>query len=89
MQELVRKYAVHYIFRHKSTSTKLSQDVTQYYKNIVSPIGAKVRIGNTIMNSTTCAHELQKENSRVEHGAWKKRTPNGLLLIHYATIAQF
>ena len=25
------------------------------------------------MNSTKCAHELQKENSRDEQGAWKKK----------------
>jgi len=35
---------VHYTFQHKSTATKLLQDVIQYYKNITSPIGATARI---------------------------------------------
>jgi len=56
---------VHYTFQHKSTITKLSQDVIQYYRNITSPIGANARIQrDTIMNSTKSAHELQKKNSR-------------------------
>jgi len=29
---------VHYTFQHMSTITKLSQDVTQYYINITSPM---------------------------------------------------
>ena len=28
------------------------------------------------MNSTKCPHELQKENSRDEQGAWKDRVPD-------------
>jgi len=40
----VWKYVVHYTFQHMSTITKLSQDVTQYYKNITSLKGANVRI---------------------------------------------
>ena len=40
------------------------------------------------MNSIKGAHELQKENSRVKKGAWKKKTPNGQPLIHYATATQ-
>jgi len=35
---------VHYTFQHKSTITKLSQDVAKYYKNITSPIGANAGI---------------------------------------------
>jgi len=31
-----------------STITKLPQDVTQYYKNITSPIGANARIQRDI-----------------------------------------
>jgi len=40
----VPKYVAHYTFQHKSIITKLSQDVTQYYNNIISPIGANARI---------------------------------------------
>jgi len=29
---------MHYTFQHMSTITKLSPDVTQYYKNITSPM---------------------------------------------------
>jgi len=39
---------VHYTFQHMNTVTKLSQDVTQYYKNITSPIGANSRIQSDI-----------------------------------------
>ena len=42
----------------------------------------------TSMNSTKGAHELQKGNSRVNKGTWKKRIPDGLPLTHYATGAQ-
>jgi len=35
---------VHDTFQHMSTITKLSPDVTQYYKNITSPIGTNARI---------------------------------------------
>jgi len=58
-----------------STITKLSQDVTQYYNNITSPIGAIARIQGdiTMMNSTKCPHELQKKKSKDEQGAWKGR----------------
>jgi len=46
---------------------KLSQHVTQYYKNITSRIGANARIQrDTIMNSIKGAHELLKKNSRDE-----------------------
>jgi len=31
---------MYYTFQHKSTITNLSYDVTQYYKNITSWIGA-------------------------------------------------
>ena len=44
----VRKQVVHYTFWHMSTITKLSQDVTQYYKNIISPIGANARVQRDI-----------------------------------------
>ena len=50
-----------------STITKLSQDITQYYKNITSLIGAIAIIQrDTIMNSTKYAREIQKKNSRDE-----------------------
>jgi len=35
---------VHYTFQHMSTIIRLSQDVTQYYKNTISRIGANARI---------------------------------------------
>jgi len=35
---------VHYTFKYMSIITKLSPDVTQYYKNITSPISASARI---------------------------------------------
>jgi len=41
---------VHYTFQHMSTITKLSQDVTQYYKNITSPIGANARIQRDVQS---------------------------------------
>ena len=54
-----------------STITKLSQDVTQYYKKYY--ITDKCKYENTkrytIMNNTKDAHELQKENSRDKQGA--------------------
>jgi len=34
------------------------------------------------MNSTEDAHKLQKKNSRDEHGAWKNRASDGLLMVH-------
>jgi len=40
------------------------------------------------MNSTKDAYELQKGNSRAEHGAWKKKTSDDLSLIHYVLTAQ-
>jgi len=39
---------VHYTFQHKSTITKLSQDVISYYKNITSPMGVNARIQRDI-----------------------------------------
>jgi len=33
-----------YIFQHMSTIKELSEDVTQYYKNIISLIGTNARI---------------------------------------------
>ena len=36
----------------------------------------------TSMNSIKGAHELQKENSRDEQGAWKDRALHGLSMIH-------
>ena len=69
------------------TITKLSQDVTQYYKNITSSIGAIARIRKryTMINSTRCPHELQKKNSRDEQGAERIGSHTGLPLIHYAS----
>ena len=67
-----------------STITKLSPEVTQYYKNITSPIDANARITNryTSMNSIKGAHELHKENSRDEQGVWKDKVLDGLPMIH-------
>jgi len=51
-----------------STITKLSPDVTQYYNNITSPIGAIARIQKrcTSMNNTKEAHSHNKKNFRTE-----------------------
>jgi len=66
-----------------STITKLTQDVTQYYKNITSQTCANARIQkDTIMNNTQDAHKLQKENLRDEQGAWKDRALDGQPKIH-------
>jgi len=46
------KVRVHYTIQHMSTIIKLSQDVTQYYKNITSPIGVNVRIQSGIQSWT-------------------------------------
>ena len=43
---------VHYTFQYMSTITKLSQDVTQYYKNITSPIDVNTRIQRDIQVRT-------------------------------------
>ena len=72
-----------------STITKLSQDVTQYYKNITSPIGANCENIKryTIMNNTKDAHELQKKNSRDEQGGpGRIGSRTDLPLIHYASV---
>ena len=73
-----------------STITKLSQDVTQYYKNITSPIGANVRIQRDVQVWTVqkALTSLQRENSRDAQGAWKDRALDGLLGIH-ASAAHF
>ena len=49
-----------------SVVTKLSPDVTQYYKNITSPIGANARIQRIYNNEQykMALMSLQKENSR-------------------------
>jgi len=39
---------MHYTFPHMRTITKLSPDVTQYYKNITLPVVAIVRIQGDI-----------------------------------------
>jgi len=39
---------MHFTFQHMSTITKLSPDVTQYYENITSLIGAIARIQGDI-----------------------------------------
>ena len=54
-----------------STIIKLSQDVTQYYKNITSPDMSNYENTKryTGMYNTKDAHELQKENSRDEREA--------------------
>jgi len=65
---------MYYTFQHITTITKLSQDVIQYYKNIISLIGANANTKRyTTMNSIKGTHELQKENSRGELGARKDR----------------
>ena len=48
----------------------------QYYKNITSPRGAKVRFTRryTNMNSTKGAHELQQKISRVEQEGMEEKT---------------
>ena len=72
-----------------STIIKLSQDVTQYYKNITSPISANTRTQrDTIMNSTKALTSYKRKNSRDKQGAWKDRAPDGELLTHDATDAQ-
>ena len=40
------------------------------------------------MNGTKEAHELQKGKSKAEQGGLKEKTPDGQLLIHYATAVQ-
>ena len=74
---------VHYTFQHMNTITKLSQNVTQYYKNITSPIDANARI-QIVYN-----YELYKRRSRVtkenlesREGSWKDRVSDGLPMIH-------
>jgi len=71
-----------------STITKLSQDVTQYYKNITSPIRVIARIQRDIQICTVqkSAHELQKKNSRDEQGALKDRALDGLSMIHASAV---
>jgi len=39
----------------------------------------------TIMNNTKDTPELQKENLKNDQGAWKKRAPDGLSMIHAST----
>ena len=78
---------MHYIFQHMSTITKLSQDVTQYYKNIISPDRRNCENTKryTGMYSTKDALELQKKNSRDEQRGWEDGTPDGLPMIHVST----
>jgi len=61
---------VHYIFQHMSTITKLSPDVTQYYKNITSLIGVNTKIQRDVQEWTVqgALMSLQKENSRDAQG---------------------
>ena len=70
-----------------STITKLSPNMTQYYKNITSPIGAIVRIQRDIQvcavqRSPTSYKRKTQETSRGPRrvGSW-----TGLSLIHYAS----
>ena len=78
---------VFYTFQHMSIITKLSQDVTQYCKNITSPDRRKCENTKryTSMNSTNGTHELQKENLRDQQGAGKDEASDGLLMIHAST----
>ena len=49
-----------------STITRLSQDMTQYYKIITSPIGANARIQrDIIMNGARDVQELQKKTQEM------------------------
>ena len=61
---------VHYIFQYMSTITMLTQNVTQYYKNITSQMREYQRY--TIMNSTKDAHELQKKKLERQAGGLKE-----------------
>jgi len=62
---------VHYIFQYKST--KLSQDVIQYYKNITSLIDTSARIQrDTIMNSTKSAQSYKEKLERRVGGLKEK-----------------
>ena len=63
-----------------STITKLSPDVTQYYKNITFIDRRKCEnTKSSSMNSTNNAHEFTERKLR---GAWKDRASDGLLEIH-------
>ena len=67
-----------------SAITKLSLDVTQYYKNITSPIGDIERVQRD-MQVCTVQKELmsyKRKYSRDEQRAWKDRASDGLLMIH-------
>jgi len=57
---------VHYTFQHMSIITKLTYDVTQYYKEYYITVRCKYENTKIYinMNNTKDAHELQKENSR-------------------------
>jgi len=73
-----------------STNTKLLQDVTQYYKNITSPIGANARIQRdiqlwTIQKMLTSYKKKTRETSR---GTRKERTLDGQSLVYDATAVQ-
>ena len=77
---------MHYAFQHMSTITKLSSDVTQYYKNITSPIGANARIQRDVQVWTVQGHSrVYREKTReTRRGVEKDRASDGLLEI-YAT----
>ena len=56
-----------------STFTKFSQNVTQYYKNITSPIGANARILRdiqlrTVQKALISYKRKTRETSRVPEG---------------------
>jgi len=59
----------HYIFQHMSTIIMLSPEVTQFYKDITSPLSTIMGIQrDIILSCTKGAQELQKENLRDEQG---------------------
>ena len=66
----VQKYVMLYMFQYMSIITKLSQNVTQYYTNITSPIWRNCENIKwyTIMNCAKGTHESQRKNLRVEQG---------------------
>jgi len=67
-----------------STITKLSQDVTQYYKNITSPDRRKCE--NTkryaIINCTNKGSGHKRKTLETSKGVWKDRASDGIPMIH-------
>jgi len=74
---------VHYTFQHVSIITKLSQNVTQYYKNIISLIGAIVRYKEIYKYIYYKRRSQVTKGNSSEQGAWRDR--DGLSMIHATT----